>query len=134
MEKQCPSLLNLRVLSAAAQGRLPVRFSANGSAQRLHALFKRVVAEAASGSGGSQELRKRLKNHSDALKALTQSTDPKWKECVEKLEELIDAIKESARFDEKDSSARAKSARTALEKAQADARESAVSLATEAGE
>jgi hypothetical protein len=133
MSRFCPPLLNAKILAAAAEGKLISAYSVNGSAHRLFALHEEYEEQRSLLQTDTPESHKKAKEFKDALLALRPLVSPKYKTVVEKLDELFDAARDAVRFDAKETSSKAKKARSALEDAQSKAAGEVVRLESEIG-
>lgn len=113
MTRFCPYLLNARVLQAAAESKSPTLYSLNGAAHRLYALHQATWLDSALLQSDTPEGRRKAKEMKDALLALKPLCLPKFKLVIEKLDDLLDTTREATRFESKDTSPRARKARTA---------------------
>lgn len=132
---QFPNLCNAKLLLMAAEGKTkPAElFSLNGTANRLFQLLEECETNLASFTTDTPESKKKLKEVTERFAKLKPRCHSRYKVFSECLETLLEALKDNIRFDPKDTSPRAKKARSALEDAMSKAAAECVTVEGEIG-
>jgi hypothetical protein len=112
-----PVHLSARVLTAAADGRLPKAYSTAGSGLRLRQFYLKIAGDLKTLRDDKPESRKKLRAHTETFEVLSMKCDPVWQRFSKSLDTLLEAVKDASKFESKDSSARGKKANDALKSA-----------------